>query len=59
MIFDLRKYNRGDGFEEKFYRSFIKKRFYNFNASFDIYSELIKYVRIEIILERVEFFESF
>lgn len=58
MTLDLRKHNRGDGPEEKFHRSPIKKRPYNPNASSDIYPEPTKYARTETISERAESPES-
>ncbi|XP_048758927.1 uncharacterized protein LOC125668650 isoform X2 [Ostrea edulis] len=58
MTLDLRKHNRGDGPEEKFHRSPIKKRPYNPNASTDIYPEPTKYARTETISERSDSPES-
>nr|XP_022318211.1 uncharacterized protein LOC111121296 isoform X3 [Crassostrea virginica] len=58
MTLDLRKHNRGDGPEEKFHRSPIKKRPYNPNASSDIYPEPTKYARTETISERSDSPES-
>ncbi|XP_061175238.1 uncharacterized protein LOC133184275 isoform X2 [Saccostrea echinata] len=58
MTLDLRKHNRGDGPEEKFHRSPIKKRPYNPNASSDIYPEPAKYARTETISERSDSPES-